>query len=91
MKLYSRCIEYCNDALELDGQCIKALFRRARAFRFQDKLDEAKKDLMILQTIVSTKAWLIEVERELELLQDCQQKYDASSRKFARRALMVTK
>lgn len=87
LKLYPRCIEYCSDALDLDSQCAKALFRRARAFRLQDKLDEAKADLMKLHGIVSNNAQLIEVERELELLQDSKQKYDASSREFAQKAL----
>ena len=87
LNMYSRCIEYCNDALEIDHHSIKALFRRARAFRLQDKFNEAEIDLVTLQGIADEEAVAEQVEKELDLLKDCQQKYDAVSKQFARRAM----
>ena len=87
LKMYPRCISYCNDALEINRQSVKALFRRARAFRLQDKFNEAEIDLVTLQSIVDEELDSRQVEKELELLRDSQQKYDAVSKQFARRAI----
>lgn len=71
----------------MDAECAKALFRRARAYRLQDRLDEAEADLKKLQDIVSKKADIKEVRREVELLKGCQREYDAASKQFARKAM----
>ncbi|KAL3800562.1 hypothetical protein ACHAWO_009806 [Cyclotella atomus] len=85
--MHPRCIEYCNDALEIDHLSIKALFRRARAYRLKDKLDEAHADLMKLKSIVSTKADMLQVEREMELLSKCQREYHDAAKQFAQKAM----
>ena len=45
LKLYSKCIEYCTDAIQVDGSNPKAWFRRARALRLTHDFDSAEKDL----------------------------------------------
>jgi len=45
-KQYNKCIEHCNDALDLSaGVNVKALFRRAQAHRCVDDFDAAEADL----------------------------------------------
>ena len=45
LKVYSKCIEYCNEVLEIDKSNTKAWFRRGRAHRLLHDFDTAKKDL----------------------------------------------
>jgi hypothetical protein len=85
--MHKRCIEYCNDALEIDHRSIKALFRRARAYRLQDKVDEAQADLVQLKSLVCAKADKMQVEREMELLMDCRRDYRNAAKQFACRAM----
>lgn len=85
--MYSRCIEYCNEALEIDAQNIKAMFRRARAHRLLENFDKAEVDLIKVKGIIRQNVDLLQVERELELLKQSQLEYHAASRQFAQRAL----
>ena len=87
LNIYPRCIQYCNDVLKMSSQSKKALFRRARAFRLQDKLDEAEADLMTVKKLLSKKADLIQVEKEFKVLCDRRRDYNASLRQFANRAM----
>jgi tetratricopeptide (TPR) repeat protein len=87
LKLYSKCIEYCSETLKIDGNSVKALFRRARALRMMDKFHDAQIDLMKAKQIVLRETDLAQVERELELLKVSQQDYDATFRQFAQKAM----
>jgi tetratricopeptide (TPR) repeat protein len=87
LNMHKRCIEYCNDALEIDNRSIKALFRRARAYRLQDKVDDAQADLVQLKSLVSARADKMQVEIEMELLMDCRRDYRSAAKQFARRAM----
>lgn len=87
LKMYPQCIEYCTEALELDVNSAKALFRRARALRLHDKFDAAEVDLMNAKDIVRQNAEVIPIKRELELLKDNRRTYQTASKNFARRAM----
>jgi len=82
---YRKCIEQCDEALEIDCNNKKALFRRARAHRFMDKFDLAEKDLM---KIIETRREKVsmEVENEIELISSRRQDYETSLICFAKKA-----
>ncbi|KAL7540532.1 hypothetical protein ACHAXR_012233 [Thalassiosira sp. AJA248-18] len=50
LKIYAKCVEYCNEALEIDAdnvdsRHVKALYRRSVAHRAMDDVDAARADL----------------------------------------------
>ena len=45
LKLYRKCIEYCDEALAINDNNVKAWFRRGRAHRLQHDFDSAEEDL----------------------------------------------
>ncbi len=85
LNLYRKCIDQCDEALEIDCDSIKALFRRARANRLMDKFDLAEKDL---SKIFETNGEKVssEVDDEMELLRSSQENYENTSICFAKRA-----
>ena len=48
MENYQRCIEECNEALQLQPDAVKALYRRAQAYKATKDLASAYKDLAFL-------------------------------------------
>jgi tetratricopeptide (TPR) repeat protein len=46
MCLYREALQNCYEALKVDPQNVKALYRRAQAYRATDKFDEAKADIL---------------------------------------------
>lgn len=86
LNLYRKCIEQCDEALEIDCNNKKALFRRARAHRFMDKFDLAEKDLMKILELRREKV-SIDVENEIELIRSRRQDYETSLICFAKKAL----
>lgn len=90
LKMYPRCIDYCNEALEIDDTNVKALFRRARAYRLHDKFDVAEEDLKRVIVLNGGKDCR-DAKREIKLLNDCKERYEKKSVAFAHLALGVSK
>lgn len=83
LKLYSKCIEYCNDAIQVDDSNPKAWFRRARAHRLQHDFDVAKKDLEKAKEVSNGDTDTVQaIDRELRLLADDVKQYNNSSSKL---------
>ena len=69
LKLYSKCIEYCTDAIEVDDSNPKACFRRARACRLTRDFVLAEKDLEKAREVSNGDTDAIQViDRELRHL-----------------------
>lgn len=85
LNLYPRCIDYCNEALEIDNNSTKAWFRRARAHRLQEKFDIAEKDLTkAMESLGLDSSPLInDIKREMKLLKDDKRRYKESSTDLA--------
>lgn len=84
MKLYPRCVEYCNEVLEIDRNSTKAWLRRARAHRLQDKLDLAENDLSrAKESSGSNPLFRGDIQREMKLLRDDKRRYKESSTELA--------
>ena len=90
LKMYRQCVEYCDDALEIDRCNTKAWFRRARAHRLLDKFDLAEKDLLKAVELNSGKK-CCHIREELELLHGSQVSYEKDYAGFAQRALVGKK
>ena len=45
MEMHPKCVEYCDEALEIDAECAKAWFRKGRARRLMGKFERARTDL----------------------------------------------
>jgi len=76
LKLYSKCIEYCTDAIEVDDSNPKAWFRRARAHRLTHDFNAAEKDLERTREVSNGDTDTIQaINRELRLLRDDVKKY----------------
>ena len=83
LKLYSKCIEYCTDAIEVDDSNPKAWFRRARAHRLTHDFDAAEKDLERAREVSNGETDTIQsIDRELRLLKNDVKKYNDSSSKL---------
>ena len=53
LKNYWKCVDCCNEALVVSkGSSVKALYRRAKAFRFMCNFDEATDDLELAKGII---------------------------------------
>ena len=63
MENYQRCIEECNEALQLQPDAIKALYRRAQAYKATKDLASAYKDLAFLLKLQPTNAEAIALMR----------------------------
>jgi len=83
LKLYSKCIEYCTDAIEVDDRNPKAWFRRARALRLTHNFDAAEKDLEMAREVSNGDTETVQsIDRELRLLKDDVKRYNDSSSKL---------
>jgi FK506-binding protein 4/5 len=65
LKNYSECIEKCNEALKLDENNIKCLFKRGQAQFALDALEEAERDFIAALKLDAENK---EIQRELALL-----------------------
>ena len=85
LNLYPRCIDYYNEALEIDNSSTKAWFRRARAHRLQEKFDIAEKDLTkaIESLDMDSSPLSSDIHREMKLLKDDKRRYIESSTDLA--------
>ena len=83
LRLYSKCIEYCTDAIEVDDSNPKAWFRRARAHRLTHDFDAAEKDLDKAREVSNSETDTIQsIYCELRLLKDDVKEYNDSSSKL---------
>ena len=83
LKLYSKCIEYCTDAIQVDDSNPKSWFRRARANRLTHDFDAAQKDLERAREVSNGDTDTVQaINRELRLLLDDIKKYNDSSSKL---------
>ena len=83
LKLYSKCIEYCTDAIKVDDRNPKAWFRRARALRLTHDFDAAEKDLERARKVSNGDTETVQsIDRELRLLQNDIKEYNDSSSKL---------
>ena len=82
LKLYPKVIEYCNEALEVDGRSAKAWFRRAKAHRLQDKLEVAEKDLK-KAIEASGEGCADGIKREMRLLKEAKKRSKHSAIELA--------
>ena len=84
LKIYTKCIEYCDEALEIDNSSTKAWFRRAKAHRLKGTLEIAEKDLLIAkQTLAESSSMHIDIQREMKLLEYEKRKEKALSGELA--------
>ncbi|KAL7551357.1 hypothetical protein ACHAWF_014546 [Thalassiosira exigua] len=87
LKLYPRCIEYCNEALQIRPST-KAWFRRSRAHRLQGKFDIAEADLAKASNSLGSNSSLRgDIQREMRLLKEDQRTYQEALTKFAKTSL----
>ena len=83
LKLYSKCIEYCTDAIEVDDSNPKAYFRRARAYRLTHDFDAAEKDLEKARRVANGDSDTVQaIDRELRLLKNDVRQYNNSYSKL---------
>jgi len=84
LNLYPRCIEYCDEALDIDEISTKAWFRRARAHRLLEKFDNAENDLSKAMGSLGLNLSLkSDIDREIRLLNDDKRRSKKSSTKLA--------
>ena len=83
LKLYSKCIEYCTDAIQVDDNNPKAWFRRAKARRMIHDFDAAEKDLERAREVSNGDTDNVQsIDRELRLLRNDTKRYNNSSSKL---------
>lgn len=83
LKLYSKCIEYCTDAIQVDDSNPKAWFRRAKAHRLTHDFDAAEKDLERARQASNGDTDTVQaIDRELQLLKDDVKDYNTLSSKL---------
>ena len=84
LKIYTRCIEYCDEALEIDNSSSKAWFRRAKAHRLTGKLEIAENNITrAKQTLGDNSSMHIDIKREMKLLEYDKRRYNALSGELA--------
>jgi tetratricopeptide (TPR) repeat protein len=86
LESYKQCIEFCNEALDIDDMNPKAYFRRAKARRLLDQYDYAKRDLDKVVELCKGKK-CEDLHREMMLLQQCEEQYEQAILEFALRAI----
>ncbi len=96
LKRYNDCIESCNEALEIstctNEHKVKALLRRAKAYRctlqFQNSkndLDDAKNSITTLK--MTSRIYTRDLDYEYQLLTKATEKYELDSKDLARRMI----
>ena len=86
LKLYRKCIEYCDEALAINDNNVKAWFRRGRAHRLQHDFDSAEEDLKKARQLLggeSTLDVVHNIEREMKVLIKDRRRYKESASKLA--------
>lgn len=84
LKVYTKCIEYCDEALEIDNSSSKAWFRRAKAHRLTGKLEIAENNITrAKQTLGDNSSMHIDIKREMKLLEYDKRKEKALSGELA--------
>ena len=84
LKSYSQCIAFCNEALQIDDTNPKAYYRRGKAYRLLNQYDNAKRDMK--RAVELTRGGM-ECNREMKLLQQCEEQYKQDTLNFAQRAI----
>ena len=94
MKNYNDCIETCCEALEVakdkNHETVKALFRRAKAYRLTHNFQNARDDLDQAKDIILTSKMMNlskDIDTEQHLLTQDIQKYTTNSKVFAKQML----
>lgn len=70
-------INYCSQALKLEPGCVKALYRRAKAYRVKDDFPQALQDL---QQALALAPGDVSIRRELKILQAKKRAYHRESK-----------
>lgn len=86
LKLYRKCIEYCDEALAINDNNVKAWFRRGRAHRLQHDFDSAEEDLKKARQLLGGESRLDamhNIEREMKVLIKDRRRYKESASKLA--------
>ena len=76
LESYKQCIEFCDEALEIDDMNPKAFFRRAKAHRLLSRYVLAKVDLEKVIELSKRKKKCKDIQREMMLLQQCEEQYE---------------
>ena len=84
LKSYKQCIGFCNEALEIDDTNPKAYYRRGKAYRLLNQYDNAKLDT---KRAVELTRGGVECNREMKLLQQCEEQHEQETLEFARRSI----
>mmetsp|Transcript_18856 Transcript_18856/g.29548 ORF Transcript_18856/g.29548 Transcript_18856/m.29548 type:complete len:282 (-) Transcript_18856:6-851(-) len=87
LELYAQCIEFCNEALEIDDNNPKAFYRRGKAHRLLNRHDLARRDLEIANELSKGGKGCNDIRREIMLLQQCEEQYKQATLEFAQRAI----
>jgi len=84
---YRACIESCSEALEVTkGHSVKALFRRAKAYRLMSEFEKAKQDLDNVEEICE-RGEIRAVRNERLKLQEAVQSHDNKTSMLARKMM----
>lgn len=78
MKKYDKCIEDCNNALDIDSKFTKAWMRKGRSLLYLGQFDEAKKCLQKAKEIEPSNSTLKQELNELSLVQSSVQNADTN-------------
>ena len=97
LREYSRCIEYCTEALGMTPGtiCIKAFFRRSKAQRHLCNFRDAKNDIASARKLVSklskkaVDSMNASLDEEEALLNDSVKFYESKSQQFAKKMLQL--
>ena len=88
LEQYQKCVETCTEALEAsEGSDIKALFRRAKAFRHLCKFQEAFDDLKVAIKIDVVPTLGRSLRIELEVLKASNKIYQSRTKAMAKRMM----
>ncbi len=87
LESYAQCIEFCDEALEIDDRNPKAFYRRGKAHRLLNRHDLARRDLEIANELSKGGKGCKDIRREMMLLQQCEERYKQATLEFAQRAI----
>eukprot|EP00984_Skeletonema_dohrnii_P035212 scaffold34695_cov222-Skeletonema_dohrnii-CCMP3373.AAC.2 len=87
LESYKQCVEFCNEALEIDDKNPKAFFRRAKSHRLLNRYALAKNDLERTVELTEGGKKCTDIQREMMLLQQCEEQYKQATMEFAQRAI----
>lgn len=88
LESYAQCIEFCNEALEIDDTNPKAFYRRGKANRLLNRHDCARRDLERATELTKGGKVCKDIRREMMLLQQCEKRHKQATLEFAQRAIM---